>query len=180
MKISEITRINDFTCRVDLQKDKDNYLLKNFLGRIKNLEIYWSRYGGDKMEVVGKERGTDQFVFVLDLFKTSLGWYVDMSQVDCKYQGFGIMPEVYAFILNNLPGDFVLRAGSSQSPGGQQIWKKLAQRDDVVVFTKQDGEIIELEYDPSSDEIDTLELKHHIYDKDHLTMYAIAQKKMFK
>lgn len=53
-------------------------------------------------------------------------WSVDLIVVDQAYQGEGLSTKLYKFLIKNLP-DFVLRAGSAQSPGGRYIWYKLAQ-----------------------------------------------------
>lgn len=58
-------------------------------------------------------------------------WSVHQSILRKDLQGRGIMPKVYAFLVNH---GYNLRADSDQSAGGQNIWSKLARDPTVNVY----------------------------------------------
>lgn len=58
-------------------------------------------------------------------------WRIRGSALSHKLQGKGLMPKIYAFIVNN--GIF-LQSDYQQSPGGGQIWAKLADDPTVTVY----------------------------------------------
>jgi len=75
-----------------------------------------------------------------------------MASVNPQYQGHGIVPMIYRFLMLNIPG-FILQAGSTQSRGGRAIWNVLANFKDIVVYTMKGKEAIELGSDPLSGEV---------------------------
>lgn len=181
MKLHEITKIQSRLGNRDIQLDKEIYDdLNKSLGDYKGIDIRWDRFR-DQLIIIGNQKKHDKLVFSIYLTRTKTGWYVDSTKIAPKFQGFGIMPDIYAYILHNMPDKFLLRAGGTQTEGGQYIWKKLAQRDDVIVFTKLPGNpVVELEYDSDSNELDAPELEHGVYDKDHTTMYAMSRSKLYR
>ena len=64
-------------------------------------------------------------------------WEVDMCSIDSKYQGFGIAPSLYYWIMLSL--DISLKAGYQQSPGGRGIWYDLAALPEVSVLVRRRG-----------------------------------------
>lgn len=58
-------------------------------------------------------------------------WRIQGSALSHKLQGKGLMPKIYAFIVNN--GVF-LQSDYQQSPGGAGIWAKLADDPTVTVY----------------------------------------------
>jgi len=58
-------------------------------------------------------------------------WRIRGSALSNKLQGKGLMPKIYAFVVNN--GIF-LQSDYQQSPGGAQIWAKLADDPTVTVY----------------------------------------------
>ena len=69
-------------------------------------------------------------------------WGVFKAILRRDLQGRGIMPKVYAFIINH---GYILHADSEQSAGGQNTWAKLAKDPTVNVYAalrdRQTGEI---------------------------------------
>lgn len=72
-------------------------------------------------------------IMCLSISKTYFdnAWHVDITQVDSKFQGLGIAPMVYKYVMKKM--GIILQAGTSQSPGGRYIWNTLAQDDDILM-----------------------------------------------
>lgn len=64
-------------------------------------------------------------------------WEVEMCSVDSNYQGFGICPHLYLWIMKSL--DISIKAGYQQSPGGRGIWYDLAALPEVSVLVRRRG-----------------------------------------
>lgn len=58
-------------------------------------------------------------------------WAVNAAFADDRLRGKGMIPKIYAFLVNN---GYDLRADSDQSPGGQAIWAKLSMDPTVTVY----------------------------------------------
>lgn len=118
-------------------KPDDDFKLLGKLGRFKiGVQPEWGDsidYAvdvlilGSKNTVVGKvnitrdERSNRKIAF----------WSIHQSILHKDLQGRGIMPKVYAFLVNH---GYNLRADSEQSAGGQNIWAKLARDPSVNVY----------------------------------------------
>ena len=61
-------------------------------------------------------------------------WGVDITRVDSRFQGYGLTPKFYKFLMKKL--DITLKAGCMQSPGGRIIWTQLSNLDNVTVYAK--------------------------------------------
>lgn len=59
---------------------------------------------------------------------------VDLIAIDTQYQGRGLGPDIYAYIVNSL--GIVLQSSPYQSPGAVSIWSRLRERKDVVVCSE--------------------------------------------
>lgn len=89
----------------------------------------------------GKKR-----VMELGLSRQNGAFHVDMARIDTKFQGFGIAPKLYRFVIRKL--GIVLQAGSSQSPGGRSVWARMAKMSGIKLVAK-DGhnKFYDVEYD---------------------------------
>lgn len=58
---------------------------------------------------------------------------VTLVGIDDLYKGFNLAPKIYAYLLKNFTG-WILRSGSSQSPGGKSIWNSLCRERGVSVY----------------------------------------------
>ena len=80
-------------------------------------------------------KGRAKRVCAVTLAETKRGVYeVELTLMDTEYQGYNLAPRFYAFLLRKLA--ITLKAGTSQSPGGRSIWKRLAKRRDVLIYGK--------------------------------------------
>ena len=61
---------------------------------------------------------------------------VDLITIDTQYQGRGLGPDIYAYIVNTL--DILLQSSPYQSPGALSIWSRLRERKDVVVASSEE------------------------------------------
>lgn len=90
-------------------------------------------------------------------------WSVHMIAIDSKYQGFGIAPTLYYWMMFSL--GISLKAGSQQSPGGRGIWYELASMPEVNVLVRRRGSEFVIadrddeEREVCSDEFDCYESK---------------------
>jgi GNAT superfamily N-acetyltransferase len=135
--------------RIRYKKSNDLGFLTNWesetavlLGYRWQLKILELRHGGKRFIYVVNHNhldrhGTPKVVIEMQLKRESDGsWSVELVVVDRAYQGEGLSTKLYKFLLKNLP-DFVLRAGSAQSPGGRYIWYKLAQSRAVEIMGRK-------------------------------------------
>ncbi len=63
---------------------------------------------------------------------------VDLITIDTQYQGRGLGPDIYAYIVNTL--DIMLQSSAYQSAGALSIWSRLRERKDVVVASSEKEE----------------------------------------
>ena len=75
------------------------------------------------------------------LFKES--YEISMVQIDSKYQGFGLAPKIYRYLMKKI--GITLKAGTQQSLGGRFIWNELAKYKDVQVVGKKNKECYDME-----------------------------------
>jgi len=69
------------------------------------------------------------------LFKDS--YEVSMVIIDSKYQGYGLAPKIYRYLMKKV--GITLKAGNCQSYGGRSIWNELANYKDVEVVGSKSG-----------------------------------------
>lgn len=91
---------------------------------------------------------------------------VDMSAVDVRYQGHGVMPKLYAFVVYQL--GIYLEAGSMQSPGGRKIWVELNKSSIVEVLgrTRTGKKVYYMEENDDGDELVACSPRVKAYDTD--------------
>ena len=75
------------------------------------------------------------------LFKES--YEIAMVQIDSKYQGFGLAPKIYRYLMKKI--GVTLKAGTQQSYGGRSIWNDLAAYKDVQVVGKKNKDCYDME-----------------------------------
>lgn len=110
------------------------------IARVSKLDLYLLLEGDALfVEAVHPSRRYDSLVkrvmsliLVPDLRYTS-AFTIAMVSVDSEYQGFGIAPKVYRAVLKALP-KLLLRAGTTQSPGGRYIWYSLSKFSDINLY----------------------------------------------
>jgi hypothetical protein len=61
-------------------------------------------------------------------------WSADTTHVDTRFQGYGIVPRLYRYLIIKL--NITLQAGSMQSPGGRMIWARLSDLNNITVYSK--------------------------------------------
>lgn len=109
-----------------------------FGGTVDSLDI-WYDAEESYMEVLAIRPDNKDVVarIVLNRRGYTSVWNIEMASVDSKYQGFGIMPSLYYWIMSAL--DVALECGEQQSPGGRGIWFDLADIPGVTVVAKREN-----------------------------------------
>jgi len=73
-----------------------------------------------------------QRVMEIQLTRKKNSYIVDLARIDSKFQGFGIAPRIYKYLLRKL--GIILQAGEMQSPGGRSIWARMASMSGIDMF----------------------------------------------
>ena len=117
-------------------------------------------------------KGFEKRVCQLILTQTKRGVYeVDMMIIDKEFQGLGLAPRFYAYLLRKL--NITLKAGSCQSPGGRSIWTRLGKRVDVLVYGKTPSGRPTMMIEQGG-EMQPINGRHEAYDGDRtFEMYAV-------
>lgn len=96
------------------------------------------------------------------VYEKSVAWQVDHVKVDQRFQGYGLVPRFYKFIMKKL--GIILEAGTCQSPGGRYIWAQLSKVKDVTVFAKSvNSKAYSVECDDSDREL-VIDGPYQLYD----------------
>jgi hypothetical protein len=113
--------------------------------------------------VLPKSRASGYSVCEIDLARIKQRvWRVDNVRVDQRFQGFGLVPRFYKYIMKKL--DIILEAGTCQSPGGRYIWAQLSKVKDVTVFAKSvNSKAYSVECDESDREL-IIDGPYQLYD----------------
>ena len=149
------------------------------IGRLRGMDIYLEgEIGEDYLLVVvygGKtSSGRRNVISKLSLSNEYCdgAYHVDLMEVDCRYQGHGIAPLVYRYLLRKL--GIVLQAGVSQSAGGRKLWAQLAKMKDVTVFASyrrgKAAYVVDLDKDDEELHVDGIKL----YDGRPIYTFAVA------
>lgn len=86
----------------------------------------------DREYFVCREKSIVVYVCLLRQTKSKTHLYsVEMIRVARKYQGFGIVPAFYEYLV--LEQGVALKSGWAQSAGGMSIWRALAKRGRVIL-----------------------------------------------
>lgn len=140
--------------------------------------VLLKRQDGRHMEVdvvdTAYSNRAGEYRHVMEIILSQIGkrksWHVDLARLDSRYRGMNIAPKVYTKLIKRNPG-FILEAGHMQSPGGQSIWNRLAERKDIFVFARNRKGAYYVEFDEDRDELTCSETK--IYGNGTL-MFAVA------
>lgn len=150
--------------RIDMGKKVTLYRTEpegKFLGRLSGMLVYVE---GDEFddqlvvtayrdEPVGSRKKTRQPIAELMLFREHFAnaYHVDLMRVDNRFQGHGIGPKLYRYVLRKLR--IVIQAGSMQSGGGRKIWAKLAEMPGVFVFAshRRGRQLFDVEVDENEE-----------------------------
>ena len=87
-------------------------------------------------------------------------YHVDLMRIDHRYQGHGIAPMLYRYLMKKL--GIILQAGTMQSGGGRRLWAELAKMKDIMVYAsykrKHEAHVIELEKEDEELHLDGIRL----------------------
>lgn len=111
-----------------------------YIGKLRGMRVYLEGSVGDDIICVRTyldkvyPGGKYQPVADLNLSKDYCdgAYHVDLMRVDHRFQGHGLAPLLYRYVLRKL--GIVLQAGKYQSAGGRKLWAQLAKMKDVTVF----------------------------------------------
>lgn len=101
----------------------------------------------------GRYSGLRHLICTVDISQQNLkhAYHIDYTRLASKYQGHGIMPYIYRYVMKKT--GIILQAGRSQSPGGRSIWAKLCSFDDILVAKAKRKELIPVEVDEESGDL---------------------------
>jgi len=108
------------------------------IGSTNKLACYVSVQDEVMMEVVFVSPKSEKCGYTVCEVQLSRGndenpvWSVDLTRVDIRFQGYGLVPKLYRYLISKL--NITLQAGSMQSPGGRMIWAQLSDLDNVTVY----------------------------------------------
>lgn len=97
---------------------------------------------------------------------------VDTTVLDTKYQGMGLAPIFYAYLLRRK--GWTIKAGTAQSPGGRSIWSRLSRRKDVIIYGKTRTGRPTMMIENDEGELEPIFGRFEAYDGDReFEMYAV-------
>lgn len=107
------------------------------IGKLLNMKVY-SFFNGEERSVIIIDPNSSKskkfkIIMRIDLFRV-LGnaWFVEEVGIASKYQGFGLAPKAYRFVMQSL--NIIMRSGNEQSPGGNYIWNELNKYSDIDIY----------------------------------------------
>lgn len=141
-----------------------------YLGKLKGMLVYLEGEVGDEVvfvqvyENLALSGGRRQLIADLNLFNGNAkgAYHVDLMRVDYRYQGHGLAPLIYRFVMQKL--GIILQAGTCQSAGGRKLWAQLAKMKGITVFAqhRRGTQAFVLELDKEDEELYHPDLR--IYD----------------
>lgn len=167
----------DMSKRVTLRSERPE---GRRIGRLRGMDVYlegdlWEDYimvvvYGAKARKAGHREVISKLSLSTD--HCDAAYHVDLMEVDHRYQGHGIAPLLYRYLLRKL--GIILQAGTSQSAGGRKIWAQLARMKDVTVYAVYERGRKAYLID-SEDEADELEHDSvNLYDGREVYTFAVA------
>jgi hypothetical protein len=158
----------------------------DYVGRFRGMLIYIDGEVGDELinikaylnKPIGKRVVRHQLVAEVCMSTGSQGYtknayHVDLCQIDNRFQGHGLAPLLYRYLMRKLC--ISIQAGMTQSPGGRNIWATLAKMNDIVVFStltkRKTKKIYPIEIEKEDDEL--VHDDFEIYDGDR-EVYTFA------
>ena len=167
----------DMPKRVSLGND---YLDGTFVGKLRGMLVYLEGDVGDEFLNVrvyrNEELADGKHNVIADLVLSTEyckgAYHVDLMRVSHRYQGHGIAPLLYAFLLRKL--GIILQAGTAQSGGGRRLWAELAKMKGVTVFaaTKRAKSALVIDLDKDDEELTHESVK--LYDGRTIYTFAVA------
>lgn len=137
-----------------------------FVGRLRKMLVYIEGDIGEDVVLIVVYRDLDSrlnrksFKKLQPIAELSLSkeycdgaYHVDLMRIDYRYQGNGIGPMLYRYILRKFP--IMLQAGTMQSLGGRKIWAALAKMPDISVFAayRRGKQAFEIDLDDEDEEL---------------------------
>ena len=151
-----------------------------FVGKLRGMLVYLEGDVGDYIINIRVYRDgkspSGKYEVIADLCLSteycSNAYHVDLMRVSSRYQGHGIAPLLYRFLLRKL--GIILQAGTSQSVGGRKLWAQLAKMKGVTVFatTKRSKTALVLDIDKDDEELTDESVK--LYDGRTIYTFAVA------
>jgi GNAT superfamily N-acetyltransferase len=153
-----------------------------FVGKLRGMLVYLEGEVGDDLLCVRVYRNEelDGFAYkrkvIADLMLSTEyckgAYHVDLMRVDHRYQGHGIAPLLYRFLLRKL--GIILQAGTAQSGGGRKLWAQLGKMKGVQLFaaTRRGKSARVLEVDKEDEELTDESVK--LYDGRTVYTFAVA------
>lgn len=131
------------------------------IGSVRGMLVYLEGDVGDETIFVnvyrsGKTKhGTYQQIADLSLSKEYFknAYHVDLMRVDHRFQGHGLAPLIYRYIMKKL--GIIIQAGTMQSAGGRKLWAQLAKTKGVAIFAayRRSKELVRIELDKEDEEL---------------------------
>lgn len=139
-----------------------------YVGRLKGMLVYLEGDVGDDIIFVqvynaqklagGKHKTIADLNLSNDYCKGA--YHVDLMRIDSRYQGHGIAPLLYRYVMKRL--GIIIQAGTCQSSGGRKLWAQLAKTPGVEIFAayRRGKELVQIEIDDEDEELhhDTMKL----------------------
>ena len=127
----------DMSKRVSLGNDFHD---GTFVGKLRGMLVYLEGEVGDDLLCArvyrDEELADGKHNVIADLMLSTEyckgAYHVDMMRVSHRYQGHGIAPLLYRFLLRKL--GIILQAGTAQSLGGRKLWAQLGKMKGVQLF----------------------------------------------
>lgn len=169
--------------RIDMSKKvkiPNDYLDGTYLGKLRGMLVYLEGEIGDEHLMIrlyrneelanGKHNVIAELMLSTEYCKGA--YHVDLMRVSHRYQGHGIAPLLYAFLLRKL--GIILQAGTCQSGGGRRLWAELAKMKGITVFaaTKRSKSALLIDLDKEDEELTHESVK--LYDGRTIYTFAIA------
>lgn len=113
--------------------------------------VYQAKHKGYYHKKDSKYQPIAELTLSTEMFDNA--YHVDMMRIDYRFQGHGIAPLLYRYLLRRL--GIIIQAGTMQSAGGRKLWASLAKMKDVLVFAsyRRGGRIFEIDVDEDAEEM---------------------------
>jgi len=151
-----------------------------FVGKLRGMLVYLEGDVGDDFLCVrvyrDEELADGKHNVIADLMLSTEyckgAYHVDMMRVSHRYQGHGIAPLLYRFLLRKL--GIILQAGTAQSLGGRKLWAQLGKMKGVKLFaaTPRGKRAHVLEVDTEDEELYNENID--LYDGRTIYTFAVA------
>ena len=139
-----------------------------YVGRLKSMLVYLEGSIGDDIIYVqvynAQKRADGKHKIIADLNLSNDyckgAYHVDLMRIDSRYQGNGIAPLLYRYVMKRL--GVIIQAGTRQSAGGRKLWAQLAKTPGIEIFAayRRGKELVQIGIDDEDEELhhDTMKL----------------------